>query len=480
MADHVDVLIVGAGLSGIAAAHYLADRCPQKTYAIVEARGSLGGTWDLFRYPGIRSDSDMYTLGFSFFPWKDPQAIADGDAILTYLHETAQHFGIDQQIRYHRRVDRAEWSSETATWTVSIVDPRDNSEFELTCNFMWSCAGYYSYESGHTPHFEGREDFEGVVVHPQQWPEALDYRDKRVIVIGSGATAVTLVPELAGMAAHVTMLQRSPTYIISRPQVDKVAELMRTLLGRRVSFRLARWKNVFLTTLFYVLSRRYPELSRRWLLGMVRDLVGEEATEKHFTPEYDPWDQRICLVPDADLFRAVRDGAADVVTAHIDRFTPNGIMLDSGDELPADIIVTATGLRLQAAGGCELVVDGTPVTMGDTVMYKGAMLGGVPNAAVSLGYTNASWTLKCELIAGFVCRLLNHMDDNGLRECRPACPENLERVPLIDFNSGYVERALPDLPSQGSKLPWRLYQNYVLDQYLFGYTRLEDGAMKFR
>lgn len=480
MENHFDVLIVGAGLSGICAAYYLGARCPQKSYTILEARSDLGGTWDLFRYPGIRSDSDMYTLGLSFHPWRNPKAIADGPSILAYLHETAERFDIDRHIEFERRVDHAAWSSDEQRWTITATDPGSGSTVVYTCDFLWSCTGYYRYDQGHTPHFEGIEQFEGRVVHPQQWTDDIEWEGQRVVVIGSGATAVTLVPELARTAAHVTMLQRSPTYMISRPASDPIAENLTSWFGQ-VGYTVARWKNIFLMTVSYHFARRFPTAARRLLLGQVRRAVGDAIAAQHFEPSYDPWDQRLCLIPDHDLFDAINEQRASVVTDQIEHFTTNGLLLKSGEEIAADLVVTATGLQLQMAGGCEIEVDGVAVHPGDRMLYKGTMLSGVPNAVMSLGYTNASWTLKCELIADYVCRLLNHMTDHGHSECRPRDPgAAVDAVPLIDFNAGYITRALADLPTQGSKLPWRLYQNYLLDQFLFRHTQIADGVLEFR
>ncbi len=480
MTADVDVLIVGAGLSGICAAHYLGDRCPDKTFAMWEARDEIGGTWDLFRYPGIRSDSEMYTLGFSFFPWKGQHAIADGGSILEYLRAAADDQGVTERVEFRRRVVSAHWSSEHATWTVSAVDPHTEERHELTCRFLWWCSGYYDYAAGYTPDFAGRDDFAGQFVHPQHWPADLDCSGKRVVVIGSGATAMTLVPALARQAAHVTMLQRTPGYVLSRPQRDVIARGLTYVLGSSIGSRLARWKNVFLATAFYELARWQPRAMRAILLSQVRRAIGSEAVADHFSPTYDVWDQRVCIIPDQDFFRAFTGERATVVTDHIERFTPRGVALKSGAELEADVIVSATGFRLQFAGGAQIWVDGETLSSADGVMYKGAMLSGIPNSALVIGYTNASWTLKSELIAAYVCRLLKHMDEHGHRECRPRRPDDLVVQPLINFSSGYVERARAVLPAQGTRLPWRVYQNYLLDSYLFGHAPVDDGALEFR
>lgn len=479
-AEHVDVLIVGAGISGISAAYYLQKRCPIKTFVLLEARNGIGGTWDLFRYPGVRSDSDMYTLGYSFRPWRGSKAIVDGKSILNYIRETSQEYGIDHKIRFGVRVKRAEWSSKDALWTVEAE--RDGETLCFTCNFLYMCSGYYDYDSGYTPEWHGVEHFTGQIIHPQKWPENLDYTGKRVIVIGSGATAVTLVPAMAEKAAHVTMLQRSATYIIPRPSQDKIVNWMQRYLPARVAYGFARWKAILLSIYFYSVSRRRPADAKKVLLDMIRQELGADYDiEKHFTPTYNPWDQRVCLVPDADLFKAIKTGKVSVVTDHIDTFTENGICLRSGEELTADIIVTATGLVMKIMNGIPLVVDGKPVQLSNTLSYKGMMFSDIPNLAASFGYTNASWTLKCELISQYVCRLLKYMDAHGYNQCTPRRNDpNVTEEPVIDFTSGYVQRAIDTLPRQGSKVPWKLYQNYILDLMTLKYGRLEDGTMEFK
>ncbi|MEZ5428377.1 MAG: NAD(P)/FAD-dependent oxidoreductase [Pyrinomonadaceae bacterium] len=476
--EHFDVLIVGAGLSGIGAGAHLRMECPEKSFAIIEGRPSMGGTWDLFRYPGIRSDSDMYTLGYRFRPWSDPKAIADGPAILRYIRETAGEFDLDGKIRYNHRVRRADWSSDESRWTLEAET--EGAVVRLTCNFLYLCTGYYDYGAGYTPEWPGTENFRGQMIHPQKWPEDLDYEGKRVVVIGSGATAVTLVPAMAESARHVTMLQRSPTYIVSRPSEDKIANLLRAILPRRAAYAITRWKNVLVGMFFYNLSRKRPEVMKRLIAKGVRKNLGEDYDLKHFSPDYNPWDQRLCLVPDSDLFRAISEGKASVVTDHIETFTETGLKLRSGEHLDADIIVTATGLVMKLMAGLQLVVDGEPVDLSETLTYKGMMYSDVPNAASALGYTNASWTLKCDLTAEYVCRLLNYMDRNGYAVCTPRVNDrSIEREPAVDFTSGYVQRALDTLPKQGTKTPWRLYQNYVKDLGMLRYGRLEDGAMEF-
>jgi monooxygenase len=478
---HVDVLVVGAGLSGIGAACHLKMECPGKSFIILEGRGAMGGTWDLFRYPGVRSDSDMYTLGYRFRPWRDAKAIADGPAILKYIRETAEEFGVDKLIRYGHRVRRVSWSSGEARWTVEAEAGPEKRVAQFTCNFLYLCTGYYDYESGYTPEWPGVESFRGRIVHPQKWPADLDYAGKRVVVIGSGATAITLVPAMAERAAHVTMLQRSPTYVVSRPAEDRIANWLRRRLPARAAYAVTRWKNVLLGTFFYNLARKRPELFKRMVAKGVRRHLGEEYDLRHFTPSYNPWDQRLCLVPDSDLFSAIREGRASVVTDHIETFTETGLRLKSGETLNADIIVTATGLVLKLMSGLQLVVDGKPVDLSKTLVYKGMMLSGVPNLAFAIGYTNASWTLKCDLTAEYVCRVLNYMDGHGYALCTPRVNDpDVKEEPVIDFTSGYVRRALHTLPRQGSKTPWRLHQNYVRDLSMMRYGRVEDGTMEFR
>jgi cation diffusion facilitator CzcD-associated flavoprotein CzcO len=479
--SHVDVLIVGAGLSGIGAAYHLQKRCPNKTYAILEGRERLGGTWDLFRYPGIRSDSDMHTLGYSFRPWTNPKAIADGPSILDYVRQTAQAYGIDRKIQYRRRVERARWSSKDSRWTVEARDTASGELVTLTCNFLFTCAGYYDYEEGYTPEFSGRERFRGRIVHPQKWSQDVDYDGKRVIVIGSGATAVTLVPELAKRAAHVAMLQRSPTYVVSLPERDRIANWMRARMPAHSAHAITKWKNVLFGMAFYAYCRRYPERAKKFIVGQVRKaLRGTVDVGTHFTPSYNPWDQRLCLVPDGDLFKAIREGCASVVTDHIDTFTETGIRLRSGQELEADLVVTATGLKLKFLGGIELEVDGRRVDPSRTMTYKGMMCSDVPNLALAIGYTNASWTLKCDLTAEYVCRLLNTMDAHGYTQCVPRRRDpSVEERPLLDFTSGYVLRSVDNLPRQGSAAPWKLYQNYALDMLMLRYAPVRDRAMEF-
>ena len=479
--EHVDVLIVGAGLSGICAAYHLQAKCPGKTFAILEGRGSIGGTWDLFRYPGIRSDSDMYTLGFRFRPWPDAKTIADGPSILNYVRETASLYGIDQQIRFHHRVVRAEWSSQDARWTVEVERTDTHETESLTCGFLFVCAGYYRYDQGYTPEFNGIERFAGRIVHPQQWTDDIDYANKRVVVIGSGATAVTLVPAMAERASHVTMLQRSPSYVVSLPGQDPLARSLRRFLPAKLVYPIVRWKNVLMTMLVFQLSRRRPEVMKAMIRkGLERRLPAGYDIDTHFKPRYNPWDQRMCLVPDGDLFEAISQGRASVVTDHVDTFTEKGLRLTSGAELEADLVVTATGLNMVPLGGVDIAVDGRRVEFPETLTYKGMMLSGVPNLAFAVGYTNASWTLKCELTSEYVCRLLNHMDERGRQICTPHNRDpSVTDEALIDFSSGYVMRAIDLFPRQGSKAPWRLYQNYARDLVLLRFGAIEDDALEF-
>ncbi len=479
MTDHVDVLLVGAGLSGIGAACQLSREHPHRSYAILERREASGGTWDLFRYPGVRSDSDMFTLGYRFKPWRGDKALADGPSILEYVRETAREYAVDEHIQYSTHVTGASWDSDTARWTVTGT--RDGAPFAMTCDFLWCTSGYYDYDQGFTPHFEGIEDFAGRVIHPQLWPEDVDYAGRKVVVIGSGATAVTLVPALADSGAgHVTMLQRSPTYILSLPAVDKIARGLRRVLPERASYSVTRWKNVGVATGIYQLSQRRPAFMR----GLIRKATVKALPEgydvdTHFKPVYDPWDQRLCLVPDGDLFRSISRGDASVVTATIDRFTEKGVLLESGELLEADIVVTATGLNLVAFGGIDLVVDGSPVTLPDTMAYKALMLSGVPNFAYTIGYTNASWTLKADLVAEFVCRVLGHLDEHGRRVVVPVDDPDVERLPFMDFMAGYVLRAIDQLPKQGDVEPWKLRQNYLYDVRSIRRAPIDDGVLSF-
>ena len=479
MTEHFDVIVVGAGLSGIGAGYHLQQRCPGRSYAILEGREAIGGTWDLFRYPGIRSDSDMHTLGYSFRPWTQAKAIADGPSIREYVVDTAKTYGIDRHIRFGHRVIRADWSSADASWTVECA-LGDGMTRELTCNFLYMCSGYYNYAAGHAPEFPGADDFKGRIVHPQFWPEDLDYAGKKVVVIGSGATAVTLVPEMARTAAHVTMLQRSPTYVVSRPAQDRFANFLRRALPDKAAYGITRWKNVLFQMYFYRATRKHPEQAKERLIGMVREQLGPDYdVATHFTPRYNPWDQRLCLVPDADLFDSIKAGDSSVETGTIDTFTETGIRLTSGKTLDADIIVTATGLQMQLLSGVPFSVDGKPVDLSKSLHYKGMMYSDVPNLASCFGYTNASWTLKADLTSMYVCRLLEAMDKRGMRQCTPRIgSEAIEEEPFLSFSSGYVQRALEQMPKQGSRKPWRLNQNYALDVLALRFGSLDD-SMEF-
>jgi cation diffusion facilitator CzcD-associated flavoprotein CzcO len=479
MTEHVDVIVVGAGISGIGAAVQLQKHCPDRRFLILEGRAQIGGTWDLFRYPGIRSDSDMYTLGFNFKPWTGAKAIADGPSILRYLDETAREYGVYPHIRFRHRVQAADWDSATARWSVRVDGPQGN--VQMSCNFLYMCSGYYRYDAGYTPDFPGREHFRGPIVHPQHWPRDLDYRGKRVVVIGSGATAMTLVPSMAADAAHVTMLQRSPTYVISRPAEDRFANRLRGLLGERAAYWLVRWRNVLLQQYVFWRARTRPAGVRDWLLRQVRARLGPDYdVATHFTPRYNPWEQRLCLVPDDDLFRAINSGKASVVTDHIECFTAAGIRLQSGRELEADIIVTATGLELLFLAGLQTTVDGRRIDYSQTLGYKGVMFSGVPNLAAAFGYTNASWTLKADLGSEYVCRLLNHLRDTGTAIATPLPSDpQMATEDWIDFSSGYFRRALHTFPKQGTRVPWKLFQNYARDIRLFRYGPIDDGELRF-
>jgi monooxygenase len=529
-AEHFDVLIMGAGLSGIDAAWHLQKRCPGKSYVILEQRERIGGTWDLFRYPGIRSDSDMLTMGYSFRPWTLPRSISPGDDIRGYITDTAQDAGIDHHIRFRHHIKRASWSSQEARWTVEVVRrpsssttssssastqsttskstpsttskstpstsengskengsqadaalPPDGEPVTFTCNFLFSCAGYYRYSAGYLPEFPNAGRFRGRMVHPQAWPEDLDYAGKRVLIVGSGATAVTLLPAMAKTAARVTMLQRSPGYVISMPERDRIANGLRRVLPSTWAYRLSRWKNIGFMTFIYQFSQRFPEFIKRGLLNKVREHLGTGFdVDTHFTPRYRPWEQRMCLVPDGDMFAAIKSERADVVTDQIETFTERGILLKSGRELEADIIVTATGLVMQAVGGVEISVDGQAVDPGKTFAYKGVMMSGVPNLASVFGYINASWTLKADLICNYVCRLLNRMDRKGVRQVTPRYNGDGAGQPFVTkFTPGYIERALANWPRQGAQAPWLVYQNYFRDTLALKWSALEDGALEF-
>ncbi|MEH6586331.1 MAG: NAD(P)/FAD-dependent oxidoreductase [Halioglobus sp.] len=479
----VDVLIVGAGLSGIGAAVFLQDRCPGKSYAIFEGRDAIGGTWDLFRYPGVRSDSDMYTLGYGFKPWEGGKSLADGPSIRSYVSEAAREHGIDQHIHFGHKVLSADWSKEQSVWIVTS-ELSGGEKVQCRANFLYMCSGYYDYERGYRPEFTDESSFKGEIVHPQHWPEDLNYSNKNVVIIGSGATAVTLVPAMADKAKSVTMLQRSPTWIVSQPGRDKLALALRKILPASWAYKFARWKNIQWQQRLYHLTRTRPELARKKLLKMIRKEVGPDYdVDTHLTPKYNPWDQRVCLVPDSDLFVALREGKASIATDEIDRFTAGGIALKSGQELPADIIVTATGLNLARLGKVDFSIDGEQVDFSKTWYYRGTMYSGVPNLVNTFGYINASWTLRADLIAGFVCRLLNHMDNNNSASVTPSLrPEdaNMEPRPWIDgFPAGYITRTQHLFPKQGPEAPWTNPQILAMEKAFFEEGSLDDGVLNY-
>lgn len=482
--EHFDVVVVGAGISGIGAGYFLQRDCPNKSFVILEGRESLGGTWDLFRYPGVRSDSDMHTLGYSFKPWTAEKSIADGPSILSYLNETVDQYALRQKIRFNTLVTAASWSSDTATWTLTATNSATNSAVTYTCNYLYMCSGYYSYKEGFTPHFPGVDTFRGTVVHPQKWPNNLDYAGKKVVVIGSGATAMTLVPAMAASANHVVMLQRSPTYVVSRPDKDSLALTLRKFLPEKVAYSVTRWKNTTLQQFVYKRTRTKPEQVKEALLKGVREALGDNYdVDTHFTPSYNPWDQRLCLVPNGDLFESIKHGKASVVTDHIARFDETGIQLQSGDRIDADIIVTATGLNLVTLGEMSFSVDGQTVDFSQTWSYKGCAYSDVPNLASSFGYINASWTLRADLTCEYVCRLLNHMDKTGTNICTPRLRESdlgMPERPWIDnFSAGYMQRVMHQFPKQGDREPWINPQNYKRDKKMFRDSPIVDGVMAF-
>jgi monooxygenase len=478
--EYFDILVVGSGLSGIGAGYYLQTQCPSKSFAILEARDAIGGTWDLFRYPGIRSDSDLYTFGFSFSPWRDDKAIADGPLIHDYLHKTVADYELNKRIRFQQKVIGANWNSDRLEWAVDVLAGQEGVPIQYKCKFLYLCTGYYDFDEGYLPSWPGVESFKGRLVHPQHWPEDLDYSGRHVVVIGSGATAVTLVPAMAQSAAHVTMLQRSPTYIVALPAKDRIANWLRRNLPARLAHGLARWKNILLTMFFYNMARIRPHGTKKEILRLAKEsLPPEFEAERHLSPRYNPWDQRLCLVPDGDLFKAIRSGRALIVTCEIETFTETGIRTRSGEELNADIIVTATGLKLKLMGGMQLALDGKPVDLSKSYIYKGMMLSDVPNFAFSMGYTNASWTLKCELIARYFCRIVNHMQRRDFAAVTPEVHGDVGEAPAVNLTSGYIQRALAHLPKQGTRKPWKLYQNYALDLLSLKYGSIEDGALRF-
>ncbi|MBL7777879.1 MAG: NAD(P)/FAD-dependent oxidoreductase [Chitinophagales bacterium] len=477
-----DVIVVGAGLSGIDAAYHLQTKCPGKTFTVLEGRNAIGGTWDLFRYPGIRSDSDMFTLGFPFSPWENPKAIADGPAILKYIKDTAAKFGIDKKTQYNHRAVDANWSDDEKMWTLTIAPHEQVKHAQIKCRFLMMCSGYYNYEQGYLPEFAGYNDFKGRIVHPQKWTPDIDYTNKKVIVIGSGATAVTLVPEMSKLASKVTMLQRTPTYIMTLPSVDKVAGFFQRFLPQKMAYSVVRWKNILLGIFFFNASRKWPKAIGRFIQKNAKKEIGEKYNAKDFSPPYNPWDQRLCLIPDSDLFKSIKAGKAEIVTDHIERFTEKGILLKSGKELEADLIVTATGLQVKLLGGMKVRINGIEGDSGSTHAYRGVMLSDVPNFAFMVGYTNASWTLKCDLSARFVTKVLNYMDTEQKSVCVPRFDSTrFKSEPLLDFNAGYVLRALDKVPKQGSAHPWKVYQNYLRDLMSLEWENsVQDEFLEYR
>ena len=475
--EHVDVLVIGAGLSGIGAAARLTRDHPDLELRILEARDAIGGTWDLFRYPGVRSDSDMYTLGYRFKPWLGEKALADGASIREYVEETAAEHDLVDRIRFGHKVVGAAWDSATARWTVEVVV--DGEPATYTAGFLYCCAGYYDYDAGYRPTFPGEEVFEGELVHPQAWPEDLDHTGKKVVVIGSGATAITLVPSMAAAAEHVTMLQRTPTYVISIPARDRLSLLTRKVLPEMTAYQLTRWRNVLQQMVFFNASQAFPSVVKRGVRAWTRRQVPGLDVDTHFNPPYDPWDQRFCVVPDGDLYRVLRSGEASIATGRIATFTPTGIRLESGEEIEADVVVTATGLNLLAFGGLQLTVDGAAVKLPDTMSYRGLMLTGVPNFAYTIGYTNASWTLKADLVADYVSRLLGRMRSTGLRKVEVERDPSVAEAPLLGLEAGYVQRSVDQLPKQGAAAPWKVVQNYLYDMRALRSSDLDDGTLRW-
>ena len=479
--NHFNVIVVGAGISGIGAGYYLQKKCPNKSFVILEGRDNIGGTWDLFRYPGIRSDSDMNTMGFRFKPWMGVKSIADGPSILSYLHETVKENDLNKKIHFNQWVNEASWSSRDSQWTVQVENKKTQELQDFTCDFLFLCGGYYNYEEGYTPHFAGRENFLGQIIHPQKWPKNLDYKNKKVVVIGSGATAVTIIPTMAEEAAHVTMLQRSPTYFLSAPDEDPVGNFLRKFISSKLTYKLVRWKNIRFQWWFFQKCRKFPKKVKEFLIKQVREELGPNYDiETHFTPKYNPWEQRMCLVPNGDFFNAINAGKASVITDHIDRFTKKGIKLKSGGEIEADLIVTATGLNLEVCNGIKLEVDNNEVDISKTMTYKGMMFSDVPNLVATFGYTNASWTLRADLTSEYVCRLLNFMDKKGYANCCPRTAEHVEpEGDWLDFTSGYVKRSMHKFPKQGSRDPWRNTQNFPKDVLAIRWGNIDNKELKF-
>ena len=482
METYIDVAVIGAGISGISAASHLKKKCPNKSFKIFEKRSAIGGTWDLFKYPGIRSDSDMFTLGFSFKPWKERKAIADGPSIMNYLKETVSEHELEENINYNQSLIKAEWSTEKAIWKITLFNSITNKEEIISCKFLFMCSGYYSYDKGYTPEFKGIENFNGSIVHPQKWSEEVDYDNKKVVIIGSGATAVTLVPEIAKKASKVTMLQRSPTYIVAYPDEDMFSNILKAILPSKLSYALTRFRNVLVQQWIYTQCRKFPKYMKKFLLNRIREYLSDDEIKKNFTPSYNPWEQRMCLVPNGDFFLSIKENKASVVTDEISNFTSNSIKLKSGKELDADLIVTATGLNLKLLGGVDLIVDGKTVEISSTMTYKSMMFSDVPNFISTFGYLNASWTLKADLTSQYACRLINLMDKKSYKYCSPKIPFNVEEDKdwlAADFSSGYIQRAKHLFPKQGNKAPWKNYQNYIKDWFDIKYNKLQDPSMKF-
>lgn len=481
MNKKIDVLVVGAGISGIGAGYHLQKKCPETSFLILEGRENIGGTWDLFKYPGIRSDSDMYTLGYNFKPWKEQKAIADAPSILKYLNETVEEFNLKSKIRFGKYVKKARWSSDSNQWTVDIEDKKTGKFSQILCSFIFMCSGYYSYKEGYTPHFEGKENFKGDIIHPQKWDPSFDYSNKKIVVIGSGATAVTIVPEMAKTAKHVTMLQRSPTYVVAAPEKDNLANKLRKYLPLKFTYWFIRWRNILRQQYYFRLCKKYPKGVKNVIIREVKKKLGNDFDVKtHFTPKYNPWDQRMCLVPDGDLFEQINQGKASVVTDHIKNFTENGILLKSGKELKADVIITATGLNLEMLSTVEFFIDNKSVDISKTVTYKGMMYSGIPNLASTFGYTNASWTLGADLTSEYVCRVINHMKRNNYDVVCPKPNIGIEADPdYLNLTSGYIKRSLNIFPKQGKKAPWRNNQNYLIDIFQMKYGRIDDGEISF-
>jgi len=480
--NYFDVVVIGAGISGIGAAYNLQNRCPNKSFTVLEGRENIGGTWDLFKYPGVRSDSDMHTMGFRFKPWKSSKMIADGPSIIDYLDETIEENNLREKIQFSKKLTNASWSSQESLWNLQIENQNDKTIEELTCNFLFMCGGYYNYDEGYTPEFKGREKFEGQIIHPQKWTEDIDYKDKKVVVIGSGATAVTIIPSMANETSHITMLQRSPTYYMAAPDQDKLANLAKKIFPSKTAYFIVRWKNILMGRMLFILLKRYPQRYKDRLINLVREHLGEDYdVDTHFTPKYMPWDQRLCFVPNGDMFEAINSGKASVVTDTIEEFTPKGIKLSSGKDLEADMIITATGLNMQFLNGVDIKINNETLDLSEKLAYKGMMFSDVPNLAATFGYTTASWTLGADLTSEYVCKLLNHMDKNGYSHFSPEPGKDVKSGgDYLDLNSGYIQRAAHKLPKQGSRSPWIMTQNYLKDLSQIRFGRITNSDLKFK